>query len=206
MRAIMRIIEAEPSRMAAGDVATNPPQDDPENSEASSDRTLSPTQNGKTRQSSEHPLAVEARKYKTSEEFVKAQPVVFHGSAYALKSFEARGAFFTDDYMNADGYASGEHVYEGYLIFKNPFVIDAKGNMWNMLDTPYGKSTREVVANVDSNTYDGVIFLNVKDNWNDDADYQDSCTVYFAFNARKSFVNSSQLTSFYNKLHRKSSK
>lgn len=145
----------------------------------------------------------EAKKYKSAEEFVKAQPVLYHGSLHALEAFEERGAFFTDDYMNADGYASGEHVYEGYLVLKNPLVIDAKGRMWNDLDTPYGKDTQAVVGSVDSRKYDGVIFKNVKDNWIDDADYQDPGTIYYAFNAKKAFLNSYQLTDLYHKLNQR---
>ena len=145
-------------------------------------------------------LAAEARKYKSAEEFVKAQRLVYHGSSTKLKKFDKRGTFFTDDYMNADGYANGgDNVYEGYINFKNPLVIDAKGRMWNDLETPYGASTQEVVGNVDSKKFDGVIFKNIKDSWMDDADFQDPSTVYYAFDPTKTFLNRDQLIDLFNR-------
>lgn len=146
-------------------------------------------------------LASEATKYQTADEFVKAQKPVYHGSQTPIKKFSSKqGTFFTDDEMNADGYGSGENVYEGYVNFKNPLVIDAQGRMWNDLKTPYGASTREVVANVDSKTYDGVIFKNIKDSWIDDADVQDPSTIYYAFDPTKSFLNEDQLVDLFNKV------
>lgn len=150
------------------------------------------------------PLAVEARKYKTAEEFVKKQPLVYHGSPTELKQFNNKqGTFFTDDMMNAEGYAGGENVYEGYLNLKKPLVIDAKGKLHRELDTPYGKTTRDVVANVDKSKYDGVIFKNIKDSWIDDADADISSTIYYAFKPKDAFLNESQLTDFYNKVTKK---
>jgi hypothetical protein len=46
---------------------------------------------------------------------------VYHGTnAEPFVVFDG-GSFFTDDYMNADGYASGEMVYEVFLNIKTPF-------------------------------------------------------------------------------------
>jgi len=150
------------------------------------------------------PLITEAKKYKSAEEFVKKQPVVYHGSATELKQFNNKqGTFFTDDMMNADGYAGGENVYEGYINFKNPLVIDAKGKLHRELSTPYGKTTREIVANVDSKKYDGVIFKNIKDSWIDDAEADTPSTIYYAFKPRDSFLNKSQLTDIWNKANKK---
>lgn len=103
--------------------------------------------------------------------------VVYHGSKTEIDEFYD-GTFFTDDYMNADGYASGEYVYEAYISIKNPLVIDAKGEKWDELETPYGSSTQEIVSNLDKK-YDGIIFNNIKDSWIDDADYQDPSTIYY---------------------------
>lgn len=151
------------------------------------------------------PLADEAKKYKSAEEFVKKQTPVYHGTSAELKRFNNKqGTFFTDDMMNADGYASGGNVYEGYLDLKNPLVIDAKGRMWSDLDTPYGKSTQDVVGKVDSKKYDGVIFENIKDSWIDDADVQDPSTIYYAFKPRDAFKNESQLTEIWDKANKKS--
>ena len=205
MRDIMRIVEAKPNQIEADDLPTTPLPDAPEDAEALKAKVLAP-KNTTKRQSKEHPLAVEAKKYENAEDFANAQRVLYHGSRYELDHFEARGAFFTDDWNNADGYAAGEHVYEGYLILKNPLVIDCNGKKWDDLDTPYGASTQDVIGNVDRKKYDGVVFENVKDDWIDDADYQDPGTVYYAFNAKKAFINSSQLADFYNKAHGKSSK
>lgn len=118
--------------------------------------------------------------------------VVYHGSQTEFKKFFG-DSFFTDDYMNADGYACGEYVYEVYLSIKNPLIIDAGGRKWDDIETPYGTSTSGVVGNVDRNKYDGVIFNNIKDSWIDDVDYQDPSTVYVAFfpNQIKSVQNDS---------------
>lgn len=149
----------------------------------------------------ESSLTREARKYASAEEFVKAQPVVYHGTNANLKQFNNKqGAFFADDFMNAEGYAGGHNVYEGVLDLKNPLVIDANGKMYNDLETRYGKSTKEVVGRVDSKKHDGVIFKNIKDSWIDDAEAQDPTTIYYAFRPKDSFLNESQLTDFYNKV------
>ena len=49
----------------------------------------------------------------------------------------------------------------------------------------YGTSTRDIAGNVDRNKYDGVIFINVKDSWIDDEDYQDASTIYVTFKANQ---------------------
>jgi predicted ABC-type ATPase len=145
-----------------------------------------------------NPLAVEARKYKTADEFVKKQPIVYHGSQSPFTKFDNKqGTFFTDDMMNADGYAGGENVYEGYLNLKNPLVIDAKGKLHRELDTPYGKTTQEIVGKVDKSKYDGVIFKNIKDSWIDDADVDTPSTIYYAFKPKDAFLNESQLTDIW---------
>lgn len=151
-------------------------------------------------------LFEEAKKYKSAEEFVKAQPKLYHGTSANLKKFSNKqGTFFTDDFMNADGYAAGENVYEGYLNLKRPLVIDAKGRMHNDLKTPFGKTTREVVDNVDTKEYDGVVFKNIKDSWIDDADAQDPSTIYYAFKPRDAFLNEDQLSDLWNQAHQSTS-
>lgn len=145
-------------------------------------------------------LMKEAKKYKSAEEFVRAQPIVYHGSSKNLKQFSNKqGTFFTNDMMNAEGYAGGNNVYEGYLNINNPLVIDAKGALHRELDTKWGKTTQEIVNNVDKKKYDGVIFKNIKDSWIDDAEVDTPSTIYYAFNPKDAFLNESQLVDLYNK-------
>lgn len=110
---------------------------------------------------------------------------VYHGTQAEFDAFDG-GAFLTDDYFNASGYACGENVIEAYINIKNPLIIDCAGAKWDDLDTEYGTSTREVVATVDSTQYDGVIFQNINDYWFDDEVEEDEdavfCTVYYVFN------------------------
>lgn len=111
----------------------------------------------------------------------KGEPmVVYHGTQNNFTEFEG-GSFFTDDYMNADGYAGGENIIEAYLSIKNPLIIDAQGRNWDNLNTPYGTSTQEIVATVDENKYDGIVFKNIKDNWSGEEELGDAGDIYFAF-------------------------
>lgn len=110
--------------------------------------------------------------------------VVYHGSKYEFDVFY-EDSFFTDDYYNADGYASGEHVYEVYLSIKKPFILDCNGRKWDDLNTHYGTSTTSILGRVDRTKYDGVIFTNIKDSWIDDVDYQEPSTVYVAFTPKQ---------------------
>lgn len=105
---------------------------------------------------------------------------VYHGSGEKFNKFIG-DTYFTDDYMNADGYACGEYVYDVYLRIENPLIIECGERKWDDLDTPYGSSTQDVVSNVNRAVHDGVIFKNVKDSWIDDVDYQDPSTVYVTF-------------------------
>jgi hypothetical protein len=110
---------------------------------------------------------------------------VYHGSTIEIEEFKDFTTFFTDDYMNADGYAGGEYVYEVYISIKRPLIIDCQDKKWDAIKTEYGTSTREVVGNVDRSKYDGVIFINIKDSWIDDVDYQDASTVFVTFKANQ---------------------
>jgi hypothetical protein len=108
--------------------------------------------------------------------------VVYHGSHSDFEEFVG-DVYFTDDYMNADGYAGGEYVYDVYLKIKRPLMVDCQDRKWDDLDTPYGTTTHMVVSSVDRNKYDGVIFKNIKDSWIDDVDYQDAGTIYAVFSS-----------------------
>jgi hypothetical protein len=106
--------------------------------------------------------------------------VVYHGTTEDFTVFLG-GSYFTDDYMNADGYASGEIVLETFLNIKKPLVINARGRKWDDLKNKYGTSTREIVASIDESRYDGVIFNNINDNWFDDENGE-AQNVYFTIN------------------------
>ena len=75
----------------------------------------------------------------------------YHGTTAEFNVFEG-GAFFTDDYFNADGYASGERVIDAYLRLDNPLVIDANGENgmnWTLRTAAaQGKSQRILVTNM----------------------------------------------------------
>lgn len=147
-------------------------------------------------------LAKEARKYKTAEEFVGAQTPTYHGSPVPLKKFSNKkgGVFFTDEYADATGFAgSPDNVYEGYLNFKKPLVIDAKGAKWDNLNTKWGKSTKEIVSNAEKQGYDGVTFKNIVDNIGDTADWGGQGTIHYAIKPEDAFVNESQLIDIWNK-------
>lgn len=120
--------------------------------------------------------------FRGSKVVYNGNPVpVYHGSHSDFEEFMG-DTYFTDDYMNADGYASGEYVYECYISIKTPLVVDAKDKKWDEIETGDGKtSTRSIVDLVDRSKYDGVIFINIKDSWIDDVDYQDPSTVYVTF-------------------------
>jgi hypothetical protein len=105
---------------------------------------------------------------------------VYHGSPEEFDEFMG-DTYFTPDYFNADGYAHDGTVYEVYLSIKRPLIVDGKHKKWDDIETEYGTSTREVVSNVDRSKYDGIIFINIKDAWFDDVDYQESDTVYVTF-------------------------
>jgi 8-oxo-dGTP pyrophosphatase MutT (NUDIX family) len=109
---------------------------------------------------------------------------VYHGTnAEPFVVFDG-GSFFTDDYMNAEGYASGEMVYEVFLNIKNPLIINARGRKWDNLKNKYGNSTGDIVGQLDMNKYDGVIFNNINDNWFDD-EMGDTQNVYFSINSNQ---------------------
>jgi hypothetical protein len=90
--------------------------------------------------------------------------IVYHGSEFDFEEFIG-DCYFTDDFYIADGYASGEYVYEVYLSMKNPLILDCDGRKWDDIETPYGTTTQGVVGNVDRSKYDGIIFTNIKDSW-----------------------------------------
>src|SRR3990167_4789079 len=93
------------------------------------------------------PLAQEARKYKTAEEFLKVNPIkeskvsqlVYHGSPNQFETFdikfmgkqgrtEGSGFYFTDGKDIAQGYAreEGGKLFEVYLDIKKPMSLEQR--------------------------------------------------------------------------------
>jgi len=149
------------------------------------------------------PLTQQAKNFNNVDDFVKAKEkdIVYHGSKVPLDKFDNKqgGVFFTDNYADATGFGSPDNVYEGFLNFKKPLVIDAKGAKWDELNTKFGKSTQEVVGNAKKAGYDGVTFKNVVDNIGDTADWGGQSTIHYAIKPQDSFINESQLTDIFNK-------
>jgi len=108
--------------------------------------------------------------------------VVYHGTQEEFSVFMG-GSYFTDDYMNADGYASGEIILEVFLSIKNPLIINARGRKWDDLKSKYGTTTQEITQKLDNQKYNGVIFYNINDNWFDDEGEPQN--VYFTINSNQ---------------------
>jgi len=107
---------------------------------------------------------------------------VYHGTDAEFNVFDG-GAYFTDDYMNADGYAGGENVFHIFLNIKKPLIFNANRRKWDNLNSKYGSSTQEIVGNLDEKKYDGVIFNNINDNfWDDKGSPQN---VYYSINTEQ---------------------
>ena len=143
-----------------------------------------------------------AKQYKTADEFVKSQQPVYHGSPVPLKKFSNKkgGAFFTDQYEDATGFAgTPDNVYEGFVNFKKPLIIDAKGAKWDQLNTKYGKSTQEIISNAQKDGYDGVTFKNIVDNAGDTAGWGGESTIHYAYKPEDAFINESQLADIWKK-------
>src|ERR1035437_1410221 len=151
------------------------------------------------------PLALEAQKYKSAEEFVKAQGTpILHGTnnkfdvfdASKMGTFEqghsAKNAFwFSDSKTTAGSY--GTNLKEVYAKFDNPIKIDAKGQMYgDMRDV-----IDEAVLKAKKNGNDAVIVKNLSDR-KDWGNY-DPATHFGVLDTSK-LMTKSQLTDFYNKV------
>ena len=58
---------------------------------------------------------------------------------YPKMSDDKISLFFSDSKVTSNSYAQSDNqqLYEVYLAIKKPYVIDAKGHMWNELDDKY---------------------------------------------------------------------
>lgn len=141
------------------------------------------------------PLAAEARKYKSAEEFVKAQPKVFHGTSNILTEFKPlnpkkpESLIFTTNKGTASAF--GKNLNEVSVDFKKPFIFDAKGEKMATA------RIREIIKQNDINPadniyspYDGLIIKNIKGYERED---------WLVPFKNESIKTKSQLTDIYNK-------
>lgn len=125
-------------------------------------------------------LMKEAKKYKSAEEFVRAQPTVYHGTNNPKLEFkDAVKSNYADERMatfsSSDRQVSemfGKNIHELTPNLKNPLVVDAKKN--NYYDIPVPKELKKDVypgmKTIDTDSlveiaqergHDGVIIKNV---------------------------------------------
>jgi hypothetical protein len=141
--------------------------------------------------SAESALLEEAKKYKTADEFVKAQPKVYHGTPNNtfLKKGKDFGAFeepsaysgnaiyFTDNAKVASSYTGKDRLFdtslhspqviEATIGLENPLTVDAKGSIWRKFKTTIDGQeiigTRNLEKYAKENGYDGLVVKNVID-------------------------------------------
>ncbi len=149
------------------------------------------------------PLAEEAKKYKSAEEFVKAQPTLYHGTNVDFEKFDlsksgevqpadwGEGAYFTDNPKQAQSFAKvagGNKVMERFapdVKFADGAKLVKDHDFQLALDN--GMDTGAAKDYLQSKGYDGVKFKNPQ-----------GFTEYVVYNADK-IITKSQLTDLYNK-------
>jgi len=160
-------------------------------------------------------LIAEAKKYKTADEFVAGQGVVYKGMPKtdwrtgkeitkidATKTGKLGAGYFTTDRNVAQRFSDTltkkdmSHVVEARVQIDNPFVIDAKGHPASefmadadLLERP-DLNNAELVNAVKSEKYDGVIIKNTADEG----------TIYLPKKASQ-IKTKAQLTDIWNKAH-----
>jgi len=154
------------------------------------------------------PLVVEARKFKTAEEFVKAQPKVFHGTTQKFEDFDfellgkssgetpvfdLKGTWFVDNKTVAKGYAGDKgFIKESVLDTSNFHRIDAKGKTLN----DFRDEIWEAKKFVSENKKDGLVIDNLIDNF--DFSKGDVGNHIFVVN-KNQIKTKQQLTDIFNK-------
>ncbi|MCP4651154.1 MAG: hypothetical protein GY853_13895 [PVC group bacterium] len=130
-------------------------------------------------------LEVEAKKYKSAEDFVKSKDLLYKGlpkkdwrtgkeivEIDATKAGKKMAGFFTTNQKVAQKFADTivkkgfGKVVEANVDIKNPFVVDAKGEKANkfMSDALDPKNNNKAIVNaIESKKYDGVIIKNTAD-------------------------------------------
>ena len=126
-------------------------------------------------------LEQEARKYKTAEEFVGAQDILYHGTdatfdEFSLESFGqtdegflGRGIYLTSDKTFAEEF--GSNIKEIYADIKNPLVIDDAFAFGGVnpdkirieLGLPKSATPSQVRSKLIKDGYDGVIVNEITD-------------------------------------------
>ena len=150
-----------------------------------------------TPQVKQDPLIQEAKKYKTAEEFVKAQPKVYHGGAdlKEIKDIKKPGELlFTTDPEYALGFsgAKGE-LTEAVPNLKKPFIYDAKNEKMatQKIKEIINKNDLDPAKNIYSD-YDGMIIKNI---YKTDGDW------YVPFK-KEAIKTKSQLTDIWNEANK----
>lgn len=153
-------------------------------------------------------LLSEAKKYKSADDFVKAQGTpLLHGSEKKFKEFDptklgmnekdipARNAFFfTDSIDTATSY--GKNIQERYGNFKKPITIDADGKMYGDMR----EELRESVLRAKKEGNDVVIVKNMSDR-KDWGNYEPA--THYAVIDMNAIKTKSQLTEIWNKANPK---
>ncbi len=155
-------------------------------------------------------LLAEARKYKTPEEFVKAQgEPILHGTNKSFDTFDVskRGAnekdfqsknafFFTDSLDTAKSY--GKNIQERYGKFTNPLTIDADGAMYSGGSSAVDMKEvlRDAIEKAKNSGNDVVIVKNLSDR-KDWGNYEPA-THYAVLDTNK-LLTKSQLTDLWKK-------
>jgi len=163
----------------------------------------------------ETPLAQEARKYKSAEEFVKAQATLKHRSVTPdIKQFEPNesGIFFTKDAYGERYRGKDVHITNAYVDLKNPFIA-SKENVIKLYMDNYGldkKRAGELADNFEmalsierqqvkgfiEDKYDGMI---IPEDWDGGFGTIESVVVFDP----KQIYTKSQLTDIWNKAQEK---
>ncbi len=116
-------------------------------------------------------LVVEAKKFKTADEFIEAQPKVFHGTDADFTNFKSKflgsangtapinklGFSFTTDSKVAKTF--GKNLIEAKIDINKPFIIDAKGQDYSV----FKDILNEQLSTLNKSKYDGIIIKNYKD-------------------------------------------
>ena len=142
----------------------------------------------KAHETTASPLMAEAKKYKTAEEFVKSQPVIYHGtnekfSKFDLNKHEGGVVYFTDSLgdfgaENKSGAVGTKNIMERYL------KPDLKLGGYDEADKFYTDQLKK-------DGYDGLKLE------------KDGSVWYEIYDPNKSLVTKSQLLEIYKKAHGK---
>jgi len=155
-----------------------------------------------------NPLIQEAQKYKSAEEFVKAQgDEILHGTDKKFSSFDKskigmnepdsptkQAFFFTDSLDTAKSY--GNNIVKRYGKFEKPLTTDARGQTYG----DFRESLREVLQKAQKEGNDVVIIKNLSDR-KDWGNYEPA-THYAVIDTNK-LLTKSQLTDIWKKANKK---